>query len=151
MKHPSRSSSRPYAIGLWLLFVLFAIRVAAQPLALAFPDSLPPFESWHSATVPYGALLVSQAAILLAIGWTAWRFTIGDATPHRAIGVPALVLGGVYFALMALRLVLGLTVLGHLRWFASPLPTVFHMVLAASLLLYGRFHFVNGRETRSDR
>ena len=32
---------------------------------------------------------------------------------------------------MAVRLVLGATLLGYERWFASPLPTFFHLVLAA--------------------
>jgi len=112
---------------------------------------LPPFESWHSAALPYGLLLASQVAILLALGRTAWRFTIGDVNPRRAAGTLALALGGLYFASMLVRLVLGLTALSHLRWFASPIPTVFHLVLATSVLLYGRFHYIYGAKTASDR
>jgi hypothetical protein len=52
-----------------------------------------------------------------------------------------LVLGGLYFATMLVRLVLGLTVLSTSRWFSSVLPTMFHLVLASYLLLYGHFHF----------
>ena len=143
---------RRYAVGLWLLFLLFAFRVVAQPLALVIHTSLlPPFESWHSAALPYGVLLASQVAILLVLGRTAWRFTLGDVKPRRAVGVLALTLGGLYFAAMVVRLVLGLTALSGLRWFASPLPTVFHLVLAAFVLLYGRFHYIHGGETPSDR
>lgn len=35
---------------------------------------------------------------------------------------------------------LGATALGHVRWFASPLPAFFHLVLATYLLLYGYGH-----------
>jgi len=131
---------------------MFAFRVVAQPLALVVHSPLlPSFESWHSGALPYGVLLAAQFAILLALGWTAWRFTIGDVDARRAVGVLALSLGGVYFATMMARLVLGLTALGHLRWFASPIPTVFHLVLATSVFLYGRFHYIYGAKTLRDR
>jgi|RhiMetdeSRZDD1v2_1073273.scaffolds.fasta_scaffold29219_3 hypothetical protein len=141
-----------YAIALWLLLALFAFRVAAQPLALVVQSGvLPPFESWHSAALPYGALLAAQVAILLAMSWTAWRFTTNAVRPRRAVGTVAIALGGVYFATMMVRLVLGLTVLGHVRWFASPIPTVFHLVLATFLLVYGRFHAIYGADLASGR
>jgi hypothetical protein len=57
------------------------------------------------------------------------------------VGLPVLVLAGVYFTSMLARLLLGATILHGQRWFASPLPTFFHLVLAAFLFLYGRFHF----------
>jgi hypothetical protein len=55
-----------------------------------------------------------------------------------------LVFGGLYFATMLVRLVLGLTVLSTNRWFSSILPTIFHLVLASYLLVYGHFHFLHG-------
>jgi hypothetical protein len=144
--------TRGYAIALWLLFFLFAVRVVAQPLALVVHSAiLPPFESWHSAALPYGVLVASQIAILLALGLMARRFTAGTVTPRRPIGALALVFGALYLVSMVVRLALGLTVLGHVRWFASPLPTVFHIVLATSLLLFGQFHYVHGRPASSDR
>lgn len=144
--------SRRYGAALWLLLCLFVVRVVAQPLAVVVRSPiLPPFESWHSGALPYGVLLASQVAILLVLGWTAWRFRIGDVTARRAAGVLALAIGGVYFATMVMRLVLGLTALAHLRWFASPVPTLFHLVLAASLLLYGHFHYVYGAKTHPNR
>ena len=144
--------SRRYAFGLWLLLLLFAVRVIAQPLALVFDSALlPSFESWHSATLPYGLLLASQIAILLVLGWTAWRLMVGDLKPRRGIGTLALAFGGVYFAAMVARLELGLTTLSHVRWFASPIPTAFHLVLASWMLLYGRFHYIYGAKRASDR
>jgi hypothetical protein len=145
-------STRRYATALWLLFFLFAVRVVAQPLALVVHSAiLPPFESWHSAALPYGVLVASQIGILLALGVTAWRFTAGTVVPRRRTGALALVLGGLYLASMVVRLALGLTVLADVRWFASPLPTVFHIVLAASVLLFGQFHYIHGRPSPSDR
>ena len=141
--------SRRFSFALWILFALFTLRVIAQPLALVVESAaLPRFESWHSAALPYGVLLSSQILILVALGWTSWRFTVGDVPPRRATGTLALALGTAYLLTMVVRLVLGATVLSHVRWFASPLPTVFHMVLAMYLLVYGRFHYLHGGSDR---
>ena len=137
--------SRRHAIGLWALFALFAFRVVAQPLSLVVHlDILPPFESWHSAALPYPLLLVAQLAILVVFGFTARRFAVGAVEPRRSLGAVALVFGGLYFAAMVARLLLGLTVLSDQRWFASPIPTMFHLGLAGFILLYGHFHYVHG-------
>lgn len=144
--------SRRYAVWLWLLLAVFAFRVVAQPAALVIKDSvLPSFESWHSGVLPYGFLLGSQVLILAALGWTAWRFTTGTLVPQRRIGVVALASGALYFGVMALRLLLGLTVLSDQRWFASPLPTVFHLVLAAFVVLFGHFHYVYAADRHAGR
>jgi hypothetical protein len=128
-----------------LLLALFVCRVVAQPLALVVHSALlPPFESWHSGALPYGVLLASQVLILAAAGWTAWRFSTGAVTPRRGVGLAAIVFGGVYFVGMVARLILGATVLSHVRWFASPVPTLFHLVLAGYVLLLGHFHYVHG-------
>jgi hypothetical protein len=122
-------------------------RVVAQPLALVVhSDALPPFEAWHSGAIPYSLLLASQFLILAATGWTAWRFWTGAVKPRRGIGLAAATFGGLYFLGMVARLVLGLTVLSDVHWFASPVPTLFHLVLAGYLLLLGRFHYVHGGE-----
>jgi len=110
---------------------------------------LPPFEAWHSGAIPYSLLLASQLLILAASGWMAWRFSIGAVEPRRPIGLAAIAVGGLYFLGMVARLVLGATVLSDVRWFASPVPTVFHLVLAGYLLLVGRFHYVHGEPALS--
>ena len=133
-----------------MLFALFLCRVVAQPLALVVHSAvLPPFEAWHSGAIPYSLLLASQLLILAASGWTAWRFSIGAVKPRRPIGLAAIAVGGLYFLGMVARLVLGATVLSDVRWFASPVPTVFHLVLAGYLLLVGRFHYVHGEPALS--
>ena len=143
-------STRSCAWALWLLTGLFAFRVAAQPAALVFDRLLPSFNSWDGGVLPYPVLLVTQLVILGWLARTAWRFNLGRATPRRSIGRAALVFGGVYFAAMFLRLLLGATVLSDVRWFASPLPAFFHLVLATYLLVYGycHVHTVSGNAPR---
>ncbi len=144
--------SRRYAACLWLLLLVFAFRVAAQPAALVFKSSfLPPFESWHGGVLPYGVLLASQLLILAVLGWSAWHFTAGDVVPRRSLGVAALTFGGLYFGTMALRLILGLTLFSDQRWFASRVPTLFHLVLAAFVLLFGHFHYTYGADPPGSR
>ena len=149
--HPAMNlkPSQRYAPWLWLMLGLFTIRVLSQPIAL-YVDTplLPRFESWHSGLLPYPALVLTQVVIILWLSRTAWTFTTGAIVPRFQFGVVMMALGGVYFAAMAMRLLLGATVLGDERWFASPLPTVFHLVLATYLLLYGHFHWRYGSDPR---
>ncbi|MGB7217276.1 MAG: hypothetical protein WBD07_00580 [Vicinamibacterales bacterium] len=142
-------ASRTYAPWLWLLAAAFLVRVLAQPMALVVGTRfLLPFDAWYSGVVPYSVLLATQ---LLILGWltlTARRFAVGTVAPRRRLGVVTLVFAVVYFAAMLIRLLLGATILGDRRWFASPLPTIFHLVLATFLFLYGHFHLRHGQEAR---
>ena len=145
----SAKPSQRYAPWLWLLLGLFTIRVVAQPIALRVDTPLlPRFESWHSGLLPYPLLVLTQVVILLWLARTAWTFTTGAVAPRSRLGVLMMAIGGVYFAAMVMRLLLGATVLAEERWFASPLPTVFHLVLATYLLLYGHFHWRYGTDLR---
>jgi hypothetical protein len=133
--------SRRYAPWLWALSLLFVLRVVAQPAALSFETSLlPRFDAWHSGVVPYPLLFLTQLAIVVWLARTTWTFTTGAVTARRRLGVGMLAFGTVYLAVMLARLVLGATVLSSQRWFARPLPTTFHVVLATYFLLYGHFH-----------
>lgn len=138
-------TSRDYARWLWLLLALFIVRVVAQPLALlTSAPFLPPFESWHSGVLPYPALVAAQLLIIAWFARTAWRFSNGNVTPSHRLGIWMLTLGGIYFAMMLVRLMLGLTIESTNRWFSSILPTMFHLVLASYLLVYGHFHYRYG-------
>jgi hypothetical protein len=53
--------------------------------------------------------------------------------------LPVIVAGGLYFAVMAVRLVLGLSVLSHSGWFSTWIPTVFHLVLAGLMMLIAAY------------
>lgn len=139
---PRAKSAQPYAKWLCLCTSLFAFRVAAQLAALLFkPSFLPAFESWHGGVLPYPLLLTTQILILIWLTWTAWQFSKNNLQPRRRLGMAITILASLYFLLMLLRLLLGLTILSEQRWFASYLPAFFHLVLASYLFLYGHFHF----------
>ena len=134
-----------YGRWLWLLTALFVVRVTAQPLALVIDRPfLPPFDAWHSGVVPYGVLVATQVAIVAVMCLAAWRVSRRRVVPDRRFGLLVLGAGGVYFSSMLLRLILGSTVLSGQPWFARPLPTMFHLVLAGFMLIYGLFHIRHG-------
>jgi hypothetical protein len=138
-------TSQRYGRWLWVLLALFVVRVVAQPLALVISAPfLPPFESWHSGVLPYPGLVIAQFLIIAWLARTAWRLSRGQVVPNHRLGIWMLIFGGIYFAVMLMRLVLGLTVLSTNRWFSSIVPTIFHLVLASYLLVYGHFHFRYG-------
>lgn len=147
----NRKPAQRYALWLWLLLVVFAFRVLAQPLTLLVDTRyLPPFESWHSGVMPYPALLATQLLIIAWLSRTSYRFSVGEVRPNHRLGIWMLAFGGCYFTLMLLRFVLGVTLLSGQRWFASPLPTFFHLVLAAFIILYGHYHFHASLRNRLD-
>lgn len=126
---------------LWCLLALFGFRVVAQLVQKYAPVSfLPPFEAWYSAAMPYPLLLLSQLLIFALFGWIAWRISSGVAQPRCKLGRWLLGFGAVYMLVMVVRLALGLTLFPGHDWFDKPLPTFFHLVLAAYLLVLGAFH-----------
>ena len=134
-----------WASALWGLTALFCLRVAGQPLAaLVAVPGLPPFDAWHGGALPYPLLLVTQLAIV------AWLIrttrAVGAATVRwrRSLGRWLLAASCLYGAIMAARLVFGATFLRDVAWFARPVPTVFHLVLAAYLGIYGHLHLRHG-------
>jgi hypothetical protein len=133
---------RGHAALLLALLMLFAGRVTAQLLQRLWPTPfLPSFDAWQSGLLPYGLLLASQLIILLAIAHQAVQIWRGRTVPLRRVGTVLLVLGAVYFAGASFRLAAGLSFLSDQPFFAAYLPSLFHMVLAAVVLVLGDFHF----------
>lgn len=126
---------------LWILWALFVLRVLAQ-LAQVRGDVawLPPFEAWHGGVLPYPALLTAQLAIAAALARIAWQVSTGRFRAAPRAGRLWLGLGGLYFAGMAVRLLLGLTLLSDDRWWGAHLPAFFHLVLAGFMLRVGWLH-----------
>ena len=142
--------ARRFAPLLWLLTGLFALRVIAQPAALVVESAfLPSFESWHSGILPYPVLLLSQILLLVWLARTAFRFSTAIVVGNSRVARIATAFGAVYLVVMLARLMLGLTLLAHVRWFASPIPTVFHLVLATYLLAFGYVHAGHARAQES--
>ena len=80
----------------------FLFRVAAQAIQAWRPVAwLPPFEDWHSATLPYSLLLASQLVILAAQLWVLVALLRGTHRPRRWLGIALLVLGAALFRIHA--------------------------------------------------
>lgn len=135
------SVRRRYVVVLSGLLLLFCFRVFAQLLQAWSPvEVLPPFEAWASGALPYWLLVVFQVLIVMVCARVVWRLYAGLTRPSVTTGKVLLRLGSIYFALMCLRLIIGLTVATDHYWFSARLPTFFHLVLAGFVLVYGWFH-----------
>ncbi len=122
------------------LSLVFLARVVSQAVQNWAPVSfLPPFDDFQGSGLPYSALLSAQIAILVLLAVVVTRMHRGKGLIGPRLIVPVLVAGGVYFAVMAVRLVLGLSVLSHSGWFSTWIPTVFHLVLASLIMLIGAY------------
>ena len=140
-----------YARVLTGLLLLFCFRVAAQLIQAWSPvNFLPPFDAWASGAIPYWLLCVFQGLIIIVCVNVIRRLCVRAVVPSAKMGRALLLIGGMYLGLMGLRLIVGLTILPDHFWFGAKLPTLFHLVLASFILVYGRFHVAEARETRSD-
>jgi hypothetical protein len=137
---------------LWLLLSLFCLRVVGQALvAFGGVNWLPPMEQWYSGLLPYPQLLPAQVVILLLLGKVCVDFSRGAGYFVRSrswFGRGVLVFGYVYLAAMIARYPIQMALEPELRWFGRTIPIVFHWVLAAFLIVFGRFHRSRLREAR---
>ncbi len=134
--------SRRYGYGLAVLLALFCFRVLAQLLQRIAPVSfLPPFDSWQSGALAYEVLVFFQILILAGCLKVLIAFFRGTVLPTARTGRICFALGGIYFAVMIFRLIVGLTVAPDHSWFGARIPTFFHLVLASFILLWGHFHW----------
>ena len=131
-----------------MLLALFCFRVLVQLLQLLFPVAyLPPFAAWHSESLPYSVLLLSQLLIVILMTFVCIRFSQGRVTPNRFLGGVLLVTGTIYLVVMLVRLFIGVFVLPDHHWFGQLLPAGFHLVLAIFMLLVGSFHYSQAGST----
>jgi hypothetical protein len=131
----------PIAFSLWCLLMLFCFRVFAQLSTLFINMSwMPAFSQWHSAALPYPILLLSQLIIIGFFLRTAWQFSNNTFKASPTQGIWFIRIGIVYFVVMLIRYLLGLTLFCELRWFTQNLPILFHFVLAGLVLLTGAAH-----------
>ena len=146
----SQTISRQYAWVLLILTGLFAFRVIAQLIQFVYPiDFLLPYAVWHSGALPYGLLVGIQGVILAACLRIVWGVFKGTLAPSRQKGKILFALGIIYLLGMCIRLIVGLTIVPDHYWFGATLPTVFHLVLASFLILYGRFHYIASQPSSS--
>lgn len=130
--------NRGFALAVLLLGVGFLGRVAGQLIQVLAPvEFLPPLEAWQGSNLPYPVLLAAQVGILALIAWISARMAAGRRVTSPRLASPVIALGAIYFGVMLVRLVLGFTVMADIKWFASPIPTTFHLVLASIVMLTG--------------
>ena len=130
-----------YATALAVLTALFALRVAGQALQRWAPTSLlPPFDRFQGSSLPYEILLPAQLALLAAMIAATARVASTDHRPNARAGRILLWVGGIYMAGALARIAIGLAVAGAPSWFSSWISGVFHVVLAAFVLVLARYH-----------
>ncbi len=126
---------------LWLLSLLFALRVLGQ--AVQFWTTvpwLPGFESFQGSGLPYWALLLAQILILSFMVQRSSRVQRGRVVPRRETGRVLMLLGGVYLCGSLGRIAIGLLP-GAPRWFRAWIPGAFHVVLAGYVVTLAGYHF----------
>ena len=123
--------------GLTVLTVLFALRVLGQALQELFGlRGLALDAAWDGGLLPYGLLLPAQVIILAGMAHASWRPPLLGVEAGRLLRL----VGALYAAVMAARLLLGATLLTDMAWFAAWLPALFHLVLACFVILLGVPH-----------
>lgn len=132
--------NRAYAIAIALLGIAFLGRVVGHIIQITTPVAfLPPLESFKGSELPDPVLIVAQIVILILFVVVVRRMAAGSRVIALRWTYPTIVLGGIYFLVMAVRLVLGLTILADDKWFAAPIPASFHLVLAGAVILIGAY------------
>lgn len=146
---PSNRTSH-YVLPLSILLALFCFRVGTQLLQKYFPVTyLPQFDDWHSNTLPYSILFISQLLIISCLTWILWQLHIGSIKPSHQRGRIILTLGTLYFSLMLFRIIVGLSFASEHIWLSATIPSFFHLVLASFLLGYGHYHFRYGQKANA--
>ena len=137
------------AAVLWLLLFLFCLRVLGQAsvafLGVAF---LPPMAAWYSGLVSYPWLLSGQIVIILVFTAVCLDFTRGRGVfvqPRAAVGLVCPALGAFYLGVMVTRYAIRMSLFPDERWTGGSIPTFFHWVLAAFILVFGSHHWISGR------
>jgi hypothetical protein len=130
-----------------LFLILFCFRVLAQFLqSIVHIPLLPPFNAWHSTTIPYAWLLGSQIMIITVSLTVITQVRRNSYTCRGWRGKFLIWSGGIYFTLMCLRFVLSITILGSHPWFGATLPAFFHMVLAGFLITMGIYEHMHAKK-----
>jgi hypothetical protein len=136
---------RPMARGtariLWLLTLLFAVRVAAQAMQRWRPQAfLPPFCDFQGSHLAYPLLLTAQLLILAAMLHCSWKVQRGTLSPRARAATVLWWCGGLYMAASLARLAIGLDFPAASPWFRAWISGVFHLVLAGFVLTVATFH-----------
>lgn len=132
---------------LWLLLLLFCLRVVGQLVVAVFGVAwLPPMQAWQSGLLPYPWLLVSQILIIAVFAKVCLDLGRGRglfAVRRPRLGAALVIFGLLYLAAMLARYGFRMAFHPGERWTGGSIPTFFHWVLAGFLLTTG---WVHGRD-----
>lgn len=134
--------ARRAAAFLLLSTALFVMRVVGQIVVLRrAPAWLPPMDKWN--LVPYKLLLPIQLVFIAVMAGVAATLLTGEGPlvePEDSLGRFLIGFSLVYAAVMATRYGVRMARRPEERWFGGAIPIVFHLVLAAFLLTWGKYH-----------
>ncbi|NKB54343.1 MAG: hypothetical protein GKR97_19390 [Rhizobiaceae bacterium] len=137
----------PFRALLTALTLVFATRVYLQfMLQYIEVDLMPGFDLWHSNTISYETLLFLQLVLLILM--VTGILLTGSQKARPRLGVFLLSVGWLYVATMLVRMIIGAFDLIEHSWFDGAVPTAFHFVLAAYVLVFGsamRGQWLNGK------
>ena len=137
------------------LLVLFILRVLGQVLVVCCDVAfLPAMEHWYSGLLPYPILLPVQLimiGVMTKLNLDVYRGAGFFAQSSARLARVLWWVSGVYFLSMVVRYGVTMTLHPEYRWFGHTIPIWFHMVLAAYLYTYSRFHHTMSvqRDSRS--
>lgn len=133
------------------LLVIFVLRVVSQLVQYMFDlRFFPSFSKLHSGFVSYEILLVMQTIIILIFIKTIYKIYTTRIQLSTKRGYGLIVSGSLYFCFMLFRFIAGLTFLKNVNWFAYPIPSFFHMVLALFLIILGFYFLSETRVSKND-
>ena len=133
------------------LSVAFLFRVVGQAVQRWAPlPFLPPFDAWQGSGLPYGILLATQIIILGALGYVLTGMAQGRRMLGRRASRIVIGVGALYFAVMAVRLLIGITLAPDSHWFTAWISTALHLALATIIIIWGwhQLRRVNGRTSQ---
>ncbi|HYI22131.1 MAG TPA: hypothetical protein VEX62_05785 [Candidatus Limnocylindrales bacterium] len=142
---PGLELADPILTALILLSLegVFAVRVVGQAIVARWaPACLPPMSEWYSGRIPYPPLLVIQLVTLVGMTVVAAIVARGRLPPvheRDSIGTLLLAIAWLYAGAMVVRYVLRMWHHPDARWTGQTIPIVFHIVLAAWLLVLGSY------------
>jgi len=129
----NQQNYKGYSLIFVILTTLFCMRVLGQVLVAFFAvPYLPPMKAWMSGLMPYPILLPCQLLIIILLSKVCFDCLRGkgfalEAKPRLAKLMTSF--GLIYMAATALRFAV----------FGASIPVLFHVVLAAFVLIYAHF------------
>ena len=130
------ASAIPYRALLAALLVAFCLRIVAQGVVTVLPavPLLPATSQWQGGTLPYGVLLAVQIGVAACM--TLALLTVGSLGVRPVVSRMLRVLGWSSVLVLSARLVIGALGLVEHPWFDGALPTAFHFVVTAFVLIF---------------